>query len=460
MKRRLTLGALAAAIGIASCVRQAKHPATRPMPVATRPPTSGRPTNQPPPPDVRPDEGDAPRPAQVGGKPVRIALALRRDAASVGATGAWRLYDRDGASVMATGETGDAVSASRFGSQVRLERVAVGAVSFGAPAAATPIGSRDGPYVLRPSSPSDYVTFDGRRYRGELVLTPDAVSGFTVANRVGVDDYLRGVLPLEIGDRPATESAAAEAQAVAARSYAYTHLVPGRAWDLQATVADQVYGGVSVEKPSGDRAVATTAGLVLTYGGRVISAPYHSTCGGQTAAASEVWQGASDEPFLRSVSDRVGDSERFYCDGSPRFTWTRTLEPASLDAAVARYLRDYAAVPADGPGIVRSVRADGTTTTGRVTAVTVATARGSYSLRGNAMRYVLRSLGGEILNSTYFTVDPQSLRGGAPLTLRGRGYGHGIGMCQWGAIGRARAGQDFRTILSTYYPGTRVERVD
>jgi stage II sporulation protein D len=92
----------------------------------------------------------------------------------------------------------------------------------------------------------------------------------------------------------------------------------------------------------------------------------------------------------------------------------------------------------------------------------IATDRGNYVLRANDVRYVLRAPGGEILNSTYFSIETATGRDGAitMLTLRGTGYGHGVGMCQWGAIGRARAGQDFLTILSTYYPGTTVGTVE
>ena len=91
----------------------------------------------------------------------------------------------------------------------------------------------------------------------------------------------------------------------------------------------------------------------------------------------------------------------------------------------------------------------------------IGTSRGHFSLRGNDIRFVLRSAGGEILNSTYFSVESrQNPDGGlTSLTIEGHGNGHGIGMCQWGAIGRARAGADYRTILRTYYPGTMVAAV-
>jgi stage II sporulation protein D len=92
--------------------------------------------------------------------------------------------------------------------------------------------------------------------------------------------------------------------------------------------------------------------------------------------------------------------------------------------------------------------------------VRIDTERGTYRVRGNDIRYVFRSPGGELLNSTYFSPDVLASPDGrvARLVIRGLGYGHGVGMCQWGAIGRARAGQDFRTILRTYYPGTTVAR--
>ena len=97
-----------------------------------------------------------------------------------------------------------------------------------------------------------------------------------------------------------------------------------------------------------------------------------------------------------------------------------------------------------------------------MSAVSIQTDRGNYVVRGNDVRFVLRTPSGSLLNSTYFTAETASDGSGAigTLTLRGGGYGHGIGMCQFGAIGRARAGQDYRTILTTYYPGTTVSRVN
>jgi stage II sporulation protein D len=282
-----------------------------------------------------------------------------------------------------------------------------------------------------------------------------------IVNRVGVEAYLRGVVPRELGVRGPGDRAALEAQAVAARSYVVARLGnAARAYDVTATTADQVYGGVDAENALADDAVAATDGLVLTYNGRVVSAPYHSTCGGSTAAADEIWRSQA-EPYLQRVSDRVPGTDRYYCDIAPRFRWERSWRADSLTAVVERYLRSYAQVAPGPVGEVRRVDVDGETPSGRVAALWIETSRGRYRLRGNDVRYVLRSPSGELLNSTYFSPEVVSSPDGrlTRLTVRGRGYGHGVGMCQWGAIGRARAGQDFRTILRTYFPGTTVARV-
>jgi len=222
-----------------------------------------------------------------------------------------------------------------------------------------------------------------------------------------------------------------------------------------AGTSDQVYGGADAERAFSDAAVARTAGLVLKYGGRTVDAPYSAACGGETASADEVWRTGA-QAYLRRVSDRIPGTQRYYCDPAPRFAWTRTLESAELDAALRQYLRSYATVPAAGPGHATAVTVDVRTPTGRVGAMSIETETGRYIVRGNDVRYVLRPPGGEILNSTYFSLEPENYPGGSlrRLVIRGNGWGHGIGMCQWGAIGRARAGQDFRMILRTYYPGT------
>jgi stage II sporulation protein D len=365
----------------------------------------------------------------------------------ISAGGDWQLYSVDGERPVAR------VAADALW---RVERVGARFRGVGPDGSASTW--QGGGLVARPVSDA-LLAFNGKHYRGELLFLPSD-SGIVVVNRLRMDDYLRGVVPLEIGTRDPRDSAAVQAQAVTARSYAYVHTgasSASRPYDVTASVSDQIYGGADAETAVSNAAVSTTRGLVLQYAGRVVNAPYHSACGGSTAAAEEVWR-TSSEPYLQPVSDRIPGTDRFYCDIAPRFRWTRTLDGPTLRAALVKYLGSYTQTPGGYPGTPRDVQVDTRTPSGRVGTLKIATDRGNYVLRGNDVRYVLRAPGGEILNSTAFTVESTPDRDGSieRLVVRGTGYGHGVGMCQWGAIGRARAGQDYLTILRTYYPGTTV----
>lgn len=395
---------------------------------------------------------DAPDFRREGDRDVRVALATTTPAPGVAASGAWRIFD-DRESVLLRGRPGEVWALEQRAGQLRAVRSDGYASAW-----------RQAPLVLRVDRAEDFVLHGGRRYRGVLRFFPaDDGVGVMVVNVLAVEQYLRGVVPLEIGGgRTAAEQPAVEAQAVAARSYTFVRLAAGGGsaarhanYDVVAGTSDQVYGGVEAERAFSDAAVAGTSGLVLKYGGRTVDAPYSASCGGETASAEEVWR-TGGAAYLRRVSDRIPGTQRYYCDPAPRFAWTRTLESAELDAALRQYLRAYVTVPPAGPGHAFAVTVEARTPSGRVARLLIETDAGRFALRGNDVRYVLRVPGGEILNSTYFSVEPETGPGGVlrRLVIRGNGWGHGIGMCQWGAIGRARAGQDVRTILRTYYPGT------
>ena len=377
---------------------------------------------------------------------VRIALGLSRRSARISGTGAWNVYDGAGDRIVARLKPGDSFTVQARDGMLVTSDGSVPAVR--------------GPLIARPAGAGSFVGFDGHSYRGEvaIVSSGDALS---IINRVGVEDYLRGVVPLEIGtDRTLVESAAVEAQAIAARSFTYTRMDDSRPYDMVATVTDQVYGGVDAERPLSDAAVAATRNMVMMYAGRVINAPYHSNSGGVTASASEVWH-SGDEPYLVSVSDRIPGTEHYYGEDSPRFRWTRTLDASALSALLDRYLPQYSSAQRGHVGTLRKITETGRTQSGRVAGLVFETDRGSFTVRGNDVRFVLRSSSGEILPSTLFTFDQVTGRDGSvtQLTIQGSGNGHGVGMDQWGAIARARAGQNVMTILHTYYPGTTIGRV-
>jgi stage II sporulation protein D len=397
----------------------------------------------------------APRPAviQVGVRIVRIGLADGAPNGALSATGPWVLLRSAGAKTLVRGAgRGTWTVARHAGGQLRITN------ESGATA------TRAGPFVAKATEPGVFLTWNGKRYRGELEIRA-ADHGIVVINRLPVEDYLRGVVSLELGEVSESEVAALEAQAVAARSYTYTRMGDPdglrRPYDLVATVSDQVYGGVDGETRLGDLAVVQTKDEVIAYAGRVVNAPYFAACGGSTAAASEVWR-ESDAPYLQRVSDQVpGTTDRFYCDGSSKFRWSRTFGSDALITVLERYLPRYAPDASRGVGRVRAIAAESLTPSGRVANLLITTDRTTYRLRGNDIRFVFRAPNGEILNSTYFAVEQSIGPDGhvSTLTLRGQGNGHGVGMCQAGAIGRARAGQDYHTILQTYYPGTTIATV-
>lgn len=406
--------------------------------------------------------GGSDLPPYDGDQPVRIALATSDESARVGGTGTWRIYSRNSTNLVVSGTAGSEMKVEARGGQLVAIR-GNGSVT-----------SRNSAlFLIRATTPGSFVTYKGKRYRGELVLTPGN-GGVLVVNRLGVESYLRGVVPLEIGDRKAGEEAAVEAQAVAARSYAYIHMQDAgdRGFDMYGSIQDQAYGGVDAEKPMSDAAVSSTRDMVLRYAGRIINAPYHSTCGGRTAAVSEVWWRQPDRPYLQPVSDRIPGTDSFYCDPSPRFRWTATFDADQLRTTLEKYLGTVTAASEPSVsaanvqrlslGRITGFRVEGRTPSDRVRSVSIQTERGNYVVRGNDVRFVLRTPGGSLLNSTYFTAQTSSDGAGgiSSLVITGNGYGHGIGMCQWGAIGRARAGQDYTTILTTYYPGTTVGRIN
>lgn len=290
-------------------------------------------------------------------------------------------------------------------------------------------------------------SWNGRRYRGTIDAVP-AGAQVAVINRVDLEEYLRGVLPGEIGSRDPRDRAALQAQAVAARSYAAARMGERRAlFDVTATVSDQVYGGIAVERTETDDAVRATRGLVLTWGDRIITAPYSSHGGMTTAAPDEVFWKRGGEPFLRPVDDRAPGGGCF-CDASGHRGWERRFTFEEVHGLLVQYGRD-AGVASVAP--VRSVHVASRGPSGRVTALEIEMATTRAVVRGNDIRFVLRS-GGSILPSTSFQLEVS----GSQIVLRGVGNGHGVGMSQWGAIGRSRAGQDARAILAAYYPGTRL----
>ncbi len=303
-----------------------------------------------------------------------------------------------------------------------------------------------------------FVEVDGKPYRGVIEVLPTA-GGLTVVNDVPLEAYVAGVVNAEMGRRSTSEQAALEAQAIVTRTYALRNRgkYAGEGFDLRASVADQAYGGVEAETREGWAAVRATAGQVLTYDGEPVSVFYHSTCGGSTASPVEAFRSVTSLPYLRPVSDRHGSG--YYCDISPRFRWSVEWDATTLRRILRRTVPATLGVDQAELDDIRDLRVHRTGPSGRVTEARITVADGEIPVFGPDLRPVLETPDGRVLGSTAVRLETGTGAAGLErLRADGTGWGHGVGMCQWGAVGRARAGQDARTILMTYFPGVRLER--
>ncbi len=297
---------------------------------------------------------------------------------------------------------------------------------------------------------------DGKSYRGNLELYP-AAGGMECVNALALEDYLRGVVPLEMGHPDSAALSALEAQAIVARTYALKRMLAGRRpdFDVRASVQDQVFGGAEAESPLGDRAVTATAGRVVLYGDTLALCYYYSTCGGITAARNEVWGGPAI-PYLVSQPDR--DSlGRPWCRASPYMHWTQSWDAQAL-AGILR--ANLASAGVDNPPSFRRItglQILGRFSDGRIRTLRVQTDGGPIDLHGDKIRFALRPGPGtgRILASDRFDI----ALNGDHVVAQGSGFGHGIGMCQMGALGRAAAGQNAEQILAAYYPGTHLAAI-
>jgi stage II sporulation protein D len=310
-----------------------------------------------------------------------------------------------------------------------------------------------------PTDPAELVRVNGRSYRGIVEIVRDT-AGITLVNRVLLEAYLLGVVSAEMGRRNLAEFEALKAQAVASRTYALRHLRRRAAlgFDLHAGVADQVYTGSGSETPEGLEAVRSTRGMVLTYQGAPIDAFYYSTCGGKTADGVEAFRAAS-RPYLRSFHD-VDEHGAAYCRISPRYRWREEWTGDALRATLRRTLPAVTGVSGDQVREVRDVWVVQRTGSGRVGRLAITLGSNQVMVDGPSVRQVLRPGSGDLLRSAAFTLTATGAgRGITRLVADGGGAGHGVGLCQWGAVGRSRSGQDFQRILAVYYPGAALQRL-
>lgn len=275
------------------------------------------------------------------------------------------------------------------------------------------------------------IKINGRSYRGFLrVYGRDG--RLLVVNHVGLEEYLYGVLPLEIS--PSWPEPALKAQAVAARTYALYHMAKreNEIYDVFSTTSSQVFGGKDAERRATVKAVDMTRGLVLGYDKKIALTLYHANSGGETEKAENVW--GSPLPYLSSIRDEFSMNK-------PGFDWEKNIALDELQQRMQQFGLPAGALQAIEP-LERAV-------SGRIKKLKISQADQSFYLSGNSFRLIV---GPGKVKSANFEVRRKKNK----FVFKGKGYGHGVGMSQWGAYGMAKAGYDYKKILQFYYQGTHV----
>lgn len=264
--------------------------------------------------------------------------------------------------------------------------------------------------------------------RGSVELIRQKDMTILVINHIDVEQYLKGVLYLESSRRwSGNYLEALKAIAVAARSYALyqDEVSSDKDFGLTSDVYSQIYGGRLAERRLTNYAVNATSGMVLTYKGELFHAYHHSTCGGHTEDAAELWD--VDLPPLKGVPCS-------FCKDSLYYRWQKNLPLSSL-----------------GQGVV-GISINERNASGRARSITLKKNKEDVKMSAKGLR---QFIGFDVLRSTKFDVSTSD--GSAVFT--GQGWGHGVGLCQWGAYGMAKEGYSYTQILKYYYPGAELEGI-
>ncbi|MDI6751250.1 MAG: SpoIID/LytB domain-containing protein [bacterium] len=281
-----------------------------------------------------------------------------------------------------------------------------------------------GPVFVYPLQDS-YIKIGNRRYRGYFEIRRQG-GGLLVISIVDLEDYLPGIIKREISTDWPIE--AIKAQAVLARTFALVnqkHKAEG--FDLCSDVHCQVYGGMEAEDKVAILACSATSSEVLCYNEELAPVYYHACCGGLISDIRDVWG-----PSLPYFKSKVCP----YCYASPHYNWQYNLSYANI---------------AEKIGISRVFRVE-RTGKGRPKEIIVHYEGGRKAILANDFRNMF---GSNLIKSTYFEIE-ETWNG---IKLIGKGWGHGIGMCQWGAKGMASQGASYQEILSFYFPGCVVKKL-
>ncbi|MBK7868914.1 MAG: SpoIID/LytB domain-containing protein [Ignavibacteriales bacterium] len=305
---------------------------------------------------------------------------------------------------------------------------------------------------LRPVNSDEYLYLKKKSYRGEIWFTAQNAKTLII-NYLDLEDYVLGVVPLEIGLKNEYFFQALKCAAVTARTFAINRMLEKRAnFDVTDGVKDQAYGGIDVETGIDSRAVFETEGMILTWQKKPALIFYHANCGGHTEDIANVF-GPVNHPYLKGVKD--GDPP--YCEKSPSFKWKESFSAFEI----IRYLADAGLIKSKN-FVLEGMEIKARHTSGRAKELFVYLKdEKPIKIAGSRIRDVIKSKkDNSILRSSNFEIEVIKQEGVTQkIILTGLGNGHGVGMCQWGAMNQSRAGRSYEEILDHYFPQTEITRV-
>jgi stage II sporulation protein D len=376
---------------------------------------------------------------------IRALIGVENGAFEIEAKGGFRVESENGMALMRS-EDPARVTIRREGNstQIHLDPQGTAAVA-------------EGNVYVTPSASSE-LRYDGAAYPGRIMARHgDGAAAVQVINWVPLESYLEGVLPHEIGNPGADAFAAMEAQAITARTYAISRMRERKdeAFDVYSGVRDQVYRGRARTNQLASGAVRETRGRVLTYKGELARTYYSATCGGHTSDIRFMWPQREAASYLKGSYD--GEGGKSNCAWTGKFRWQFSFSGKELGEILRETVPAEFGVDADRVGHVIDVGVSDRTASGRARYLEVVTTKGSFTVEGDRIRWVLMPdhSSGRILPSTLFNLHKQMQNQRlSHVDIVGGGNGHGVGMCQNGAIGMARRGYTSDMILLHYYPGT------
>lgn len=278
------------------------------------------------------------------------------------------------------------------------------------------------------------ISINGRKFRGkiDIIRTKDGL--LSVINFIDVEDYLKGVLYHEVSHMWPIE--ALKAQAIVSRTFALYQKAHSKNldYDLTSDIYSQVYGGKTSEKYVTNKAIKLTEGEILTFDGKIFPTYFHATCGGRTEDSGNLWK-MNLEP-LEGVYCT-------FCKESPHFNWNFEIPLSRLQEKLSKTYVDISNII--------SITINSRNASGRIDSLTIITASGKLLVSGKDLRELI---GPNNLRSTNYTIEISD----DVVKFRGVGWGHGVGMCQWGAYGMAKKGVKVDEILKFYYPGSKIEK--